>query len=48
MSVYVIAQIAIRDRREYEKYIDGFRKFFGHYRGEVLVVDEAPLLLEGE
>jgi uncharacterized protein (DUF1330 family) len=48
MSFYVVAQIAIRDREEYDKYVDDFRKLFGHYRGEVLAVDESPLLLEGE
>jgi uncharacterized protein (DUF1330 family) len=48
MSVYAIAQITIHDRAEYAKYVAGFRALFGNYRGEVLVVEEAPEVLEGE
>ena len=47
-SAYVIAQIEIHDRAEYQHYIDGFRALFGGYRGEVLVVEEQPTVLEGE
>ncbi len=47
MSVYVIAQVDILDPVEYKNYIKGFRAMFGGYKGEVLVVDEAPQILEG-
>ena len=48
MSVYVIATITISDPEEYKNYIKGFRALFGNYKGEVLVVEEAPQVLEGE
>lgn len=48
MSVYVIATITISDPEEYKHYIKGFRALFGNYKGEVLVVEEAPQILEGE
>jgi uncharacterized protein (DUF1330 family) len=48
MSFYVIAQVDIRDREEYNKYVAGFRAMFADYRGEVLVADEAPQVIEGE
>ena len=48
MSAYVIAQINIHDPEEYKSYIKGFRAMFGGYKGEVLVVEEAPQVLEGE
>ena len=48
MSAYVIAQINIHDPEEYKNYIKGFRAMFGGYKGEVLVVEEAPQVLEGE
>jgi uncharacterized protein (DUF1330 family) len=46
--VYVIATIVIHDPEEYKNYIKGFRALFGDYKGEVLVVEEAPQVLEGE
>lgn len=48
MSVYVIATIVIHDPVEYKNYVKAFRAMFGGYRGEVLAVDEAPEVLEGE
>ena len=48
MSAYVIATIVIHDAVEYKNYIKGFRAMFGGYKGEVLVVEEAPQVLEGE
>ena len=48
MSVYVIALIEMRDREEYQKYIDGFGEILSRYDGEVLVVEDAPIILEGE
>ena len=48
MSVYIIAQIAIHDRKEYSRYIDGFDEIFGKYKGMLISVDEEPIILEGE
>lgn len=47
MSVYVIAQVDIHDPEEYRKYISGFLKTFGQFKGEVLAVEDAPTVLEG-
>ena len=47
MSCYFIAQIAIHDRKEYKLYLDGFDEIFKRYDGKVLVVDDAPVVLEG-
>jgi uncharacterized protein (DUF1330 family) len=47
-SAYFIVLITIRDRAEFTKYTQGFRTVFSQYKGEVLVVDEEPLILEGE
>ena len=48
MSAYIIAQIEIHDRDEYGKYQEGFFDIFSQYKGEILVRDEAPTVLEGE
>ena len=48
MAVYVIAQIGIHDRAEYEKYADGFLDVFARHQGELLVVSENPVVVEGE
>ena len=48
MSVYVIAEISIADRETYGRYEAGFLDIFARYQGEVLSVDEAPVVVEGE
>jgi uncharacterized protein (DUF1330 family) len=48
MAVYIIAQIDIHDRGEYDKYSDGFLDVFARFNGEVLVVSENPIVVEGE
>jgi uncharacterized protein (DUF1330 family) len=47
MSYYFIAQININDPAEYQKYLDMADEVFNHYKGEYLVVDDAPLVIEG-
>lgn len=47
MSSYFIAQIKIHDPDEYGKYLRGFDEVFARYKGEVLVVDDSPAVLEG-
>jgi len=48
MACFIIAQIDIHDREAYQVYIDGYDKIFAKYRGRVLIVDEDPVVLEGE
>lgn len=48
MYHYFIAQIRIKDEREYQKYIDKSGEVFKKYRGQYLAVDNNPTILEGE
>ena len=48
MSVYIIAQIGIHDRGEYEKYSGGFLEVFSRFKGELLAVSEDPIVVEGD
>jgi uncharacterized protein (DUF1330 family) len=47
MSCYFLAHINIHDPETYQKYLDGYNAVFSQFDGEVIAVDEAPLLLEG-
>jgi uncharacterized protein (DUF1330 family) len=47
MSVYFMANIRIRDSREYQKYLDRAGEVFARYKGEYLAVDNEPGVLEG-
>ena len=48
MSYYFIAQIRIRDEKEYQKYIDKAGEVFRKYKGKYLALDNEPEVLEGE
>lgn len=48
MSVYLIAQLNIRDHAKYAEYVAGFMDIFAKYDGKLLAVDESPEPLEGE
>jgi uncharacterized protein (DUF1330 family) len=48
MPVYIVAEVTIDDRAEYARYEAGFMEIFQRYRGELLAVDEAPRVIEGE
>ena len=48
MSAYFIAQIKIKDLQEYRRYLAGFDEVFSRYKGEVILVDDRPAVLEGE
>ncbi len=48
MSVYLVAQINIHDRDRYAQYEAGFMDVFAQYGGEILAIDEAPAVLEGQ
>ena len=47
MTVFVIGQITIHNRDEYQKYDDGFMDIFNRFGGTLLMVDEAAITLEG-
>ncbi len=48
MKHYFVAQIKIRDPKEYEEYLENFDDIFSKYNGEYLAIDESPTLLEGK
>ncbi len=48
MSVYIISQITIHNREEYNKYAEGFMDVFTQFDGKMLSVDEDPRVLLGE
>ena len=48
MAIYGVALINIDDRAGYSKYEQGFGEIFAKYQGELLAVDEAPRVKEGE
>lgn len=47
MSFYFIANIRINDPAGYEKYLENADEVFSKYRGEYLVVDPDPAVIEG-
>lgn len=47
MYSYFIAQIKIHDWHEYESYLKGYDSIFRKYNGEVIAVDDNPIILEG-
>jgi len=48
MSVYMISQMDIHDRAEYQKYEDQFMEVFEKFNGKLLSVDDAPKIVAGE
>ncbi len=48
MTAYAMAFVEINDREQYGKYETGFLDALAPFDGEILVVDEAPTVLEGE
>lgn len=47
MTVYVINNMTIHDRAEYETYVRGFMDVFRRFNGRVLAAKDAPTPLEG-
>ena len=47
MSYYFFVQISITDSTEYQRYLDKAAEIFKRYKGEYLVVEDEPLVLEG-
>jgi len=48
MACYLIAQINVRDREGYKRYLDGFDEVFKDYKGIIMAADNDPVVLEGE
>jgi uncharacterized protein (DUF1330 family) len=48
MSYYFYANIRIKNKEEYQIYLDSVDAVFEKYKGEYLAVDESPEVLEGE
>ena len=48
MAVYIITQLTIHDREQYNIYSDGFEEVFKQFDGKLLSVDEEPTVLGGE
>jgi uncharacterized protein (DUF1330 family) len=47
MPVYIINNMTIHDRGEYEAYLRAFMDVFRNFNGQVLVAQEGPSPLEG-
>lgn len=47
MSAYFIANIAIHDDTEYQKYLERVDGVFQKFNGKYLAVDQSPEVLEG-
>ncbi|MFT4826611.1 MAG: hypothetical protein ACI9J0_004558 [Cryomorphaceae bacterium] len=48
MTVYMVSQLTIHDRSQYDKYESGFAEVFKKYDGKMLSVDEQPMVLAGD
>jgi len=48
VACYFVARIAVHDVQGYQRYLDGADPLLDRFGGEVLAVDEAPTVLEGE
>jgi uncharacterized protein (DUF1330 family) len=47
MTVYVLAQLSMKNRTAYDRYQARFMDVFRRYQGRVLAADESPSVLEG-
>lgn len=48
MPVYAIGLVSIHDRGAYARYEEQFGEIFGQFDGEILGVEDAPRVIEGE
>ncbi len=48
MSYYIVANIKIEDPDEYATYQDGFLEVFEQFKGEVVLVADDPVVVEGD
>lgn len=47
MAVFIINNMTIHDRAEYDEYLRGFMAVFRKFSGEVLAVQDSPVPTEG-
>jgi uncharacterized protein (DUF1330 family) len=48
LFVYLVAQLHIDDRERYSQYEAGFMPIFQKHGGELLAIDDSPVVMEGE
>lgn len=48
MTCYFLARITVHDEAGYARYLEGTDPVLARYGAEVLAVDEAPVVLEGQ
>ena len=48
MTTYLLGQVRIKDPEVYQKYTSGFLAVLAKHDGKLLVVDDAPEMLEGK
>ncbi len=48
MPAYIIAQLVINDREEYNEYRSGVHDILDKYKGEIIVSNEEVEIIEGE
>jgi uncharacterized protein (DUF1330 family) len=48
MAVYIINNMTIHDRAEYDRYLRAFMGVFRKFEGEILAAVDAPVPVEGE
>ncbi len=48
MAVYILNNMTIHDRAEYDRYLRAFMGVFRKYQGEILAAVDAPAPVEGE
>ena len=48
MATWFVAELEIHDRERYSQYEAGFLEIFQKYEGQLIAVDEAPRVIEGE
>ena len=48
MSYYFVTNIKIKDKPEYQKYIDRVDDVFSKFKGRYLAVDDNPKIVEGK
>lgn len=48
MSVYIISQVTVHNREEYDTYSSQFMDIFQQFDGKLLSVDEEPTVLLGD
>ena len=47
MRYYLIAQVKVNDPETFQEYVRGFSDSFREYKGEIILVDNKPKVIEG-